>query len=135
MAAFDAPSREVCTLQRQATTTPQQALVLLDDPQFVEASRVLAERVLVTPGLDDDARVRAMFVRLAAREPDAFELASLARLRGEQLEAFTAGPELAAKLVAVGASKAEPRVAVAELAAWTVVAQTILNLDAVVWKR
>src|SRR5215213_3957883 len=68
MAAFDAPNREVCTVSRPTTTTPLQALVTLNDPQFVEAARVFAQRILAEPG-SDATRLRWAFVEATSREP------------------------------------------------------------------
>src|SRR5260221_63547 len=73
MTAFDAPSREVCVIRRSATSTPQQAFVLLNDTQFVEAARVLAENALEQGGTVEQ-QIRFVFLRLAAREPVAGEL-------------------------------------------------------------
>jgi hypothetical protein len=135
MLAFDAPTREVCTARRQATNTPLQALVLLDDPQFVEAARVLAEHALKEAGPTDAERVRFMFRRLATREPTSEELKLLLTLTAEQRTLFQSGPNDAAQLIHIGDSKPDTALSPVELATATVVAQTILNLDATVWKR
>ena len=104
MTAFDAPSREVCVVKRNATGTPQQAFVLLNDTQFVEAARVLAENALQSgPSADD--RIRFIFRRLTARNPDARELKLLEELLREQTDVFTKEPERAAKLFSVGDRK------------------------------
>jgi len=124
---FNAPSRETCTVKRERTNTPLQALVTLNDPQFVEAARVLADLALEQPG-DDASRFDFMARRLLARplEPDerGVVTASLADLAAH----YAAHPDDAAKLVAVGASK--PRTAdQPRLAAWTLVVNELMNLD------
>jgi hypothetical protein len=132
--AFDAPSREVCVARRQTTSTPLQAFVLLNDPQFVEAARVLGERV-VKAQADTPGRVRLAFRSLATREPTANELRLLTGLYTSQLQYFRQDAAAAAKLLAVGERKADPALPPVEVAAATVVAQTILNMDATIWKR
>ena len=132
--AFDAPSREVCVARRQTTSTPLQAFVLLNDPQFVEAARVLGERV-VKEAADPAARVRLAFRSLATREPTATEQRLLTGLYTSQLQSFRGDTTAAAKLLAVGDRKPDPALPPAEVAAATVVAQTILNMDATIWKR
>lgn len=117
-------------MRRPTTNTPLQALVLLNDIQFVEAARVLAERTL-----EQNRGIDFAFVRLAGRKPDAAEAAVLNRTIAEQRALFAADPPSAAKLIAVGASKANPALNPVELASMTVAVQTILNSDAVIWKR
>lgn len=134
MLLFDATSREACTIRRPATNTPLQALVLLNDVQFVEAARVLAERVLKEYP-DDKRRISSAFRKLAGRRPDAKELAILTQTLDEQRREFRADVTGAAKLIAMGESKADPNLRPSELAAMTVAVQTILNADAVIWKR
>lgn len=134
MMAFDATSREACTMRRPPTNTPMQALVLLNDVQFVEAARVLAERVLALP-ISDPERVRKVFVRLAGREPDARELDVLLRTLEEQRVAYRKDIAGAATLLGVGDQPAEPTLRPTDVAAMTVVAQMVLSSDAVVWKR
>jgi hypothetical protein len=135
MTSFDAPSREFCTARRTVTVTPQQSYVLLNDTQFVEAARVLAEKALKEPGSDTDARIRFMFHRLTARLPDRDELRLLQDLLQDQTKRFQQEPERAAKLIAIGEQKRDSSVDPVELAALTAVSQTIMNLDATVWKR
>ncbi|HLK14261.1 MAG TPA: DUF1553 domain-containing protein, partial [Fimbriimonadaceae bacterium] len=134
MLMFDATSREACSTRRPATNTPLQALVLLNDVQFVEAARALAQVVLSGPG-DDATRARRVFVRLAGRAPDAREQAILLRTLREQRAEFKKDPASAKKLISVGQSKAPASLGPVELASMTVVAQEVLNSDAVVWKR
>jgi hypothetical protein len=133
--AFDAVSREVCVARRQTTSTPLQALVLLNDPQFVEAARVLGERTLKEGGASPESRVRFAFRRLASREPEPEETRLLLRLYEEQRVLFGREPGEAAKLLKVGERKPDPALPPAEVAAATVLAQAVLNLDATLWKR
>jgi hypothetical protein len=130
---FDAPTREFCTTRRMSTNTPLQALVLWNDPQFVEAARAAAARVLSEPGTDA-ARMRTLFLRAAAHEPRAGLLDRLL----EDLELYRArfarGADDAKKLVAVGEHPAGRSMEPAELAAWTMVANAILASDPVIVK-
>jgi hypothetical protein len=135
MTAFDSPSREVCTVRRSATSTPQQAFVLLNDTQFVEAARVLAENALKQVKGSDEERERWIFRRLTAREPDKAELTILGELFQEQRASFSGEPNRAEALIAVGETKRDKTLDPVQLAAMTAVAQTIMNLDATVWKR
>ncbi|MDB6021346.1 MAG: endo-inulinase [Pedosphaera sp.] len=135
MMAFDAPSREVCVVKRNNTSSPQQAFVLLNDTQFVEAARVLAEKAIKEAGADSEARIRFVFQRLTARDPDAQELKLLMELLHEQSSIFEAEPARAERLVSVGDRKRDPALNLVELAATTTLAQAILNLDATIWKR
>jgi hypothetical protein len=129
MLAFDAMSREVCTAKREVTSTPLQALVLLNDPQFVEAARVLAERLLKQFPSDVDARNRAAFRALSGRSPDQAELVVLARLFAEQKGVYGADADAAAKLLGAGAAPWDRTLPGADLAAMTMVASAIMNVD------
>jgi hypothetical protein len=133
LSTFDAPDREKCTSRRLITNTPLQALVLLDDPTYVEASRVLAERAL-RETKDPAARVRILFRAATGRRPAPAEARVLLDLAQRRLEHYTNDPAQAAKLIAVGASPAA-KLDPAQLAAWTVVASTILNLDETITKE
>ena len=97
MLTFDAPTRETCTVRRPRTNTPMQALATLNDPQFVEASRAFAARILQCGGGVDD-RLRWAFRVATARVPDEAEIASLRRLWDAQLAGFRAEPSRAAHL-------------------------------------
>jgi len=134
MLLFDATSREACSVRRPTTNTPLQALVLLNDVQFVEAARVLAERVLELKVGDAD-RIRTAFRRLAGREPDSQELGVLLKTLREQHEQFKADPASAVKLIHMGDSKPPESLNAPELAAMTVAVQTVINSDLVVWRR
>ena len=135
MLAFDAPSREVCVVKRIPTSTPQQAFVLLNDVQFVEAARVLAENAMHQSSDNPEAGCRYIFRQLTARDPDAKELALLVSTLKEQREILEKDPERATKLIAAGSRKVDPGLQPIELAANTLLAQAVLSLDATVWKR
>jgi hypothetical protein len=135
MTEFDAPSREVCVVKRSATSTPQQAFVLLNDTQFVEAARVLAEKAMREGGANTRDRISFAFWRLTARPPERKELETLAALWREQKEIFTKEPDRARQLISVGDCAHDPLLDAFDLAAMTVVTQAILNLDATIWKR
>jgi hypothetical protein len=135
MGAFDAPSREVCVIRRSATVTPQQGFVLLNDPQFVEASRVLAEKALAQFPKAPEQMVPFIFRRLTAREPAPEETRLLLELFKEQAAIFASEPGRATNLLKVGEHKPEASLDPIQVAAATSVAQAVLNLDATVWKR
>jgi hypothetical protein len=132
MMAFDSPTREVCSIRRPQTNTPLQALVLLNDPQFVEAARALAAKVHPLPAGE---RLAAAFTACASRPPTSRESELLAALHDEQLALFKSKPDEAKKLLAIGDSPAARDLDPAEAAALTVVCQAILNLDAAIWNR
>jgi len=116
-------------VRRSTTNTPLQALVLLNDPTFVEAARALAQRVLTTPDLDRRGRIARAFRLSTSRRPDAEELDLLEGFLEEQLEGYAASPESAAELLAVGESARDESLDVPEHAAWTSLCSLILNLD------
>jgi hypothetical protein len=128
-------SREVCVARRQRTSTPLQALVLLNDPQFVEAARILGERTLKEGGQTPSEHVRFAFRLLATREPTTAEWQLLLTFYDSQRGHFEKHPAEAEKLLKIGERKPDPALRPAEVAAAAVLAQAILNLDAVVWKR
>jgi hypothetical protein len=134
MTSFDAPGREACVARRTETSTPLQALVLLNDVQFVEASRVLAQRSMREHD-DDDARIASMFRRLTGRSPVPRERAILLALLADQRAVYGDDPAAAARLATIGASAPEAGLDPVELAALTIVAQAILNADATIWLR
>ena len=126
--AFDAPTRETCTVQRSRTNTPLQALALMNDPTFVEAARVLAERTMRSAMLAHD-RVEFAFRRATARRPTRDESTILLDIFRAEKVAFEDAPDQAAKLLAIGESRPDAALAPIELAAWTTVASVILSLD------
>lgn len=121
-------------MRRPATNTPLQALVLLNDIQFVEACRVLAEALLKSPGTEV-TRLQTAFRRLSGRRADPAEMASLLKLLGEQRALFKSGEQSAEKLLKMGDRKADLSLDAAEVASMTVAVQAILSSDAVIWKR
>ncbi len=125
--AFDAPSREECTAQRPRSNTPLAALVLLNDPTFVEAARVFAERVM-TKG-DDAERVEYAFRQATDRKPDGVERGALLELLGKERARYKADPKAADELAHTGLVPVPEDLDVSELAAWTAVCRAILNLD------
>ncbi len=133
MATFDAPDREKCVARRARTNTPLQALVLMNDPTYIEAARKLAEKVMQTEKRPAD-RIRKAFLMAAARPPSTAEVKLLASLAEQQKAAFAKQPENARKLVRVGESQSAVADEI-ELAAWTTVTSAILNLDEVISKE
>ncbi len=134
MLLFDAPSREYCSVRRSRSNTPLQALALLNDPQFVEASRAFAQRIMLEGGKDAASRVAYAFRLATARKPGADETKVLVGVFNQQLDGFRKNKTAAEKLLAVGAFKADAKLDASELAAWTTIASMILNLDETVTK-
>jgi len=134
MLTFDGPTREICTVSRPRTNTPLQALVLLNDVTYLEAGRALASATLSQPG-DDPARIRYVFRRLTSRWPEAEEIKAVKALLTQQRASFAADPAAAKKLTAQGASTAGQQLDPVELAAWSVTAHALLNLDEVIVRR
>jgi hypothetical protein len=126
--AFDAPTREECTVERARSNTPQQALVLLNDPTYVEAARVFAERVLRQGGPDAASRIGYAFREALQRRPTAGEAKVLGGLLEQHRRHYQQSPEAAQALLKVGQRPAPADVQAAELAAWTSVTRAILNL-------
>lgn len=133
MEVLNAPNRETCTVRRDRTNTPLAALLTLNDVQFVEAARVLAEKTL-TAEADDAKRLDSIAKRLLARPFSAEErtivIDGLKSLRAH----YKAKPDEAKKLIAFGESKADAKLDASELAAWTMLANQLLNLDEVLNK-
>lgn len=122
---FDAPSREACTARRERTNTPLQALLLLNEVQHVQAARQLAERFFAQTNLDDQQRIDALFARVVARQPTAAERTALLTLHRDLVRHYS--EDSAAVDALIGSDQPS-------LAAWTLVANTLLNLDEVVTK-
>ncbi|WP_338020277.1 DUF1553 domain-containing protein [Rhodopirellula sp. P2] len=133
MMVFDASTREVCTVKRSRTNTPLQALVLLNDEQFIEATRVLATNLVNDQ--DPDQRIENAFLKLAGRRPDATEREELVTLYQRELSFFEKAPESAQSYLSIGERELPREVSLPELAAMTSLCQVILNLDATIWKR
>lgn len=135
MTIFDAGSRYMCTVERQTTNSPQQALVLLNDPQFVEASRVLAERMMKEGGKDAAGRISYGFRLLTSRMPAENELNLLLKLFREELENYRNDRKGALALLSVGEHKRDASLDVPTLAAHSVLASVIMNHDQSYTKR
>ncbi len=131
MATFDAPSREVCTVRRPRTNTPLQALVTLNDPVYVEAAQALARRMVREGGSTAPERAGRGFRLVLARQPNAAEIDRLVRLHDDALAGFKNDPDDAKKMATdpLGPVPADLTIGIDDLAAWTVVANVILNLD------
>ncbi|HMF20487.1 MAG TPA: DUF1553 domain-containing protein, partial [Gemmataceae bacterium] len=134
MDILNAPNREVCTVSRERTNTPLQALVTLNDPQFIEAARHLAQKMLKQGGDKVENRIDFMARRLLARPLRPEELKVVSASAGDLLAFYKANPKDAAKLIAVGESRPDPAVDVPTLAAWTMLANELMNLDEVLNK-
>jgi hypothetical protein len=132
---FDAPDREKCSARRSVTNTPLQALALMNDPTYVEASRFLAARMMTQGGKSASARIDFAFRLATGRTPDSQERAVLLQQAQEALAEYRQHGDEARELLAVGASKSDPRLDPKELAAWTTVAGVILNLDETITKE
>jgi hypothetical protein len=129
MLTFDAAGRETCVVRQARTNTPLQALTLLNDVTFVEAARVLAQRVLTEAGPTPEERLTTAFRAIVARSPRPAELRILVNGLRHHLDEFRAAPEAARKLTSVGESPQGGRFDEGELAAYTSVVGLILNLD------
>lgn len=132
--AFDAPEREVCTARRSRTNTPLQALVLLNDPTYLEAARKLAERAIHTGGPTLETRLSTAFQLALSRKPTAIELQVLVKTYQQRLDRYRQDSAGAKSLLSVGESPRDSAIDEAELAAWTSVTSLILNLDEAVTK-
>jgi hypothetical protein len=134
LATFDAASREFCTIRETRTNTPLQALVLLNDETYVEAARLLAERVM-REAAESDERLRLAFLLVLSREPRPQEQKILQAALNRHLARYQASPADAQKLLAVGQYPRAADLPTAELAAYAAVCSTILNLDEAVTKE
>ena len=132
MSILDAPSRESCVVRRERTDTPLQALMMLNDPQYFECRRAMAERAMREGGATPEERVAYLFRLATARKPNAGETAELLANYKDQLAEYTRDAEAAKKLIAVGEIKPDAKLNASELAAYTMVANLILNLDEVI---
>lgn len=135
MMNFDASERNLCIVRRQSTSTPLQALVLMNDPQFVEAARILAERMIREGGSLDNERIRFGFRALTGREPNSEEQGILGNLLEAERSAYRSSPAAARELMTAGEYPADPSLPSTEIAAFTTVASTIMNFDATVILR
>jgi len=135
LATFDAPDREKCTARRVTTNTPLQALALLNDPTYIEASRRLAQRTMLEAGKDEKSRIVYAFRLATARVPSGKEIDVLRKLYKGRLDTYQKDRPSALKFVSVGESWRDKQLDVAELAAWTTVTSVIFNLDETMSKQ
>jgi hypothetical protein len=126
--AFDAPSREECVCERPRSNTPQQALVLLNDPTFVEAARVFAERIVRDGGASDASRLEWAYRRALARPPRSAEANVLVELLGKHRQQYAQDKAAAEKIASAGEVPRAKDLDTVEVAAWVSVARTLLNL-------
>ena len=135
MLLFDAPFRESCTVRRPRTNTPLQALNLLNDPTFLEAARGLAQRAMHEGGDRADTRLSYAFRLATCRPPREAELSVLRKALARSLGEFSRDAETARQLLKIGATAPDPSLDPVQLAAFTTVASTLLNLDEVLTKE
>ncbi|MCP5523975.1 MAG: DUF1553 domain-containing protein [Verrucomicrobiales bacterium] len=135
MLTFDATSREVCTARREVTVTPLQALVVLNDPQFVEAARVLAARLVREKPDQPLARIPEVWRALLARLPDDRETVLSRRIYEEQLRLFEEHPEGAREFLGIGAAPPDADLSAVDVAATTMLVSAVMNLDEFVVSR
>jgi hypothetical protein len=135
MTTFDCPSREKCWARRERTDTPLQALLMMNDPQYFEAARHLGYRMLREGGAQDLDRLRFGFRLATDHLPDQEQCAVLEQSLNKQRARYQADAEAAKKVISAGESAAPCDVPAPELAAYTMVANLLLNLDEVVTKN
>ena len=135
MTTLNASKRDVCRVSLEKTDSPLQGLVLLNSPQFVEAARTLAEKLVSKYGSDSDAIIKETYRRLTSRQPDQQEWPVLRQLIKEQEEHFATNPDTAKELISVGASGAPATEGPARLAAVTTLVSTVMNFDECITKR
>jgi mono/diheme cytochrome c family protein len=134
MSIFDAPNRETCQVRRTRTNTPLQALVLMNDVQFIEAARRFAEQVITEGGDQVDQRIAYLYRSVLARNPKPYERQLVTQLYNEHLEEFLEQPEAAKSLISSGESVRDETLDATELAAWTMIVHLIFNLSETVTK-
>jgi hypothetical protein len=134
MDAFDAPMRDAVCTRRQRTDTPLQALVTMNDMQWVEAARALAERVIQQGGNQPGQRIRLMSEILLSHDPPPQMASVLERSLAQMQQHYKTDPKAAHALIDVGEKKSDPSIPAPELAAWTMVASEMLNLDETITK-
>jgi hypothetical protein len=135
LALFDAPPHNICTFGRPTTNTPLQSFVTLNETSFVEAARGLAGRTLAECRGDAAKRIEHLYLTVLSRPPMAEELETLKTLYEKALKRFEAEPNAAREFLAVGELPRPAGLNAAEYAAWTVVAQAVLNFDETITKE
>lgn len=128
MTIFDAPSREQCTIQRRSTSTPMQALVMLNDPQFTEAAKFLAQRMLIEGGTTVESRIAFAFKLATSRAPTEKELQVLINLFEAEESTYSNDDDAVKYLLSIGEQTLPKDKATAETAAYVITAHTILNM-------
>jgi hypothetical protein len=134
MTTFDAPSREVCQVRRERTNTPLQALLMMNEAQFIEAAQALAERAMNEGGTTVEDRLVSMFRLVTSRPPDAKDLAELRSTLHDLMAYYKKVPGTARRLITTSVSGPVPRFDAVEQAAWTMIGNVILNLDEAITK-
>ena len=132
---MNAPNRESCVTRRERTNTPLQALLLLNDPQYVEAARVLGQRAIREGGTTTESRIDFLVRVCLGRNANAVERSAFVDAHNDHLSTFKADPAKAKRLIAIGSTKPDAAIDSAELASWTLVASTVLNMDEVLSKN
>jgi hypothetical protein len=135
MVTFDAPRRGICVAKRERTNSPLQALILLNGEQYVEAARVLGEKLHQESGGDPAQMIRSGFLRCLSRPPDSREIEICSRLYAEQVSHFTQSTSEAEALLKIGRAPRDPKIPLPQAAAATALAQALLNHDFSVVKR
>lgn len=135
MTIFDAPNREVCTLKREITSTPLQALVLLNDPQFVEAARIMAERIQEEGGETVQDQIQYAFRLSTGRRATTEEIGILKELYDKQLAHYSVNSKEAKKLISIGDFRVPSHLDEGKTAALTSIASTIINHNESYMKR
>jgi hypothetical protein len=135
MTMFDAPSREACIARRERTNTPLQALLLMNEPQCFEAARHLAQKAVKEGGGTPEERAAWMIRRATLRAPSREDVADLVAVYRSQRETYEKDPEAAKKAISTVDLPPDSSIEPAELAAWTLAANVVLNLDEVLNKR
>ncbi len=134
MAVFDAPSREICAIRRVRTNTPLQSLVTLNDPVYVEAAQALARRIVREGGTDVESRARHGLLLCLGRPPRPEQIKPLVALYTREFERYRKDPTAATSLATERLGPLPAGMEPADLAAWTTVANVLLNLDSVLTK-
>ena len=134
MAIFDAPNRETCTVRRERTNTPLQALVLMNDVQFFEAARKFGERVMKEGGKGTEERIRFIYRTALGRLPSESEKSSILNLYNEHLKDFSNSKDTVSEILSSGESPLDESLNATELASWTMITHLILNLSETVTK-
>lgn len=134
-ATFDAPNREVCTIRRGRSNTPLQAFVTLNDPVFIEANQALARRMVAEGGANTDDRIRFAYKVCLAREPDPRDIATLTAVYDKALAYYRVDTQAATKLSTLPLGPAPKDANEPSLAAWTTVANVVMNLDEFLMRR